>query len=44
MDTLIDSVTRRWNEELVDGLFVVNDAKLIKKIPLSQSVVEDTLY
>ena len=35
VDTLIDPVTRRWNEELVDGLFVVEDAEMIKKIPLS---------
>jgi len=44
VDTLIDLVTRRWNEELVDNLFVVENAKLIKKIPLSRSVAEDTLY
>ena len=35
VDTLIDPSTRRWNEEMVDGLFVEEDAKLIKKIPLS---------
>ena len=44
IDTLIDPVTRRWNEELVDGLLVVEDVELIKKIPLSRSVAEDTHY
>ena len=44
VDSLIDPVTRSWNEELVDGLFGVEDAEMIKKIPLSQSVAEDTLY
>lgn len=44
MDTLIDPVTRRWNEELVDRLFVVEDVEMIKKIPLSRSVAKDTLY
>ena len=38
VDTLIDPVTIRWNEELVDGLFVVEDAELIKKILLSRNV------
>ena len=37
VDSLIDPSTRRWNEEMVDGLFVEEDAKLIKKIPLSQT-------
>ena len=42
--TLFDPITRRRNEELVDGLFVTEDADLIKKIPLSRNVAEDTLY
>ena len=42
--TLIDPSTRRWNEELVDGLFVTEDAELIKKIPLSHNAAEDNLY
>ena len=41
MDSLIDPVTRSWNEELVDGLFGVEDAEMIKKIPLSRSVAEE---
>ena len=35
VDSLIDLNTRTWNEELIDGLFVEEDAELIKKIPLS---------
>ena len=42
--TLFDPITRRWNEELVDGLFVTEAADLIKKIPLSRNAAEDTLY
>ena len=42
--SLIDPITRRWNEELVDGLFVPEDAELIKKIPLSRNAAEDNLY
>ena len=44
IDSLIDPSTRRWNEEMVDGLFVEEDAKLIKKIPLSRHVTKNTLY
>ena len=40
----IDPITRTWNEELVDGLFVPEDAELIKKIPLSRNAAEDNLY
>ena len=32
------------SEELVDGLFVTEDADLIKKIPLSRNAAEDNLY
>ena len=39
--TLFDPITRRWNEELVDGLFVTEDADLIKKIPLRHNAAED---
>ena len=35
VDLLIDPNTRTWNEELIDGLFVEEDAELIKKTPLS---------
>ena len=42
--TLFDPIIRRWNEELVDGLFVTEDADLIKKIPLSRNAAKDNLY
>ena len=42
--TLFDPITRSWNEELVDGLFVIEDANLIKKITLSRNAAEDNLY
>ena len=44
VDLLIDPNTRTWNEELIDGLFVEEDAELIKKTPLSWAATEDTLY
>ena len=44
VDSLIDPNTRKWNEELIDGLFVEEDVELIKKIPLSRVEMEDTLY
>ncbi|XP_075645359.1 uncharacterized protein LOC142616377 [Castanea sativa] len=44
MDSLLDPNTRKWNEELIDGLFVEDDAELIKKIPFSRGATEDTLY
>ena len=44
VDSLIDLNTRTWNEELIDGLFVEEDAELIKKIPLSRAATKDTLY
>ena len=40
---LIDPNTRQWQTE-VDGLFVEEDAEMIKKIPLSQMATEDVLY
>ena len=44
MDLIIDPNTRTWNEGLIDGLFVEEDAKLINKIPLSQAANDDSLY
>ena len=44
VDLLIDLNTRTWNEGLIDGLFMEEDAELIKKIPLSWAAIEDTLY
>ena len=44
VDLLIDPFTRKWNEELINGLFVEEDAELIKSIPLSRTVTEDAFY
>ena len=35
---LFDQSTRQWHTDLVDGIFVEEDAELIKKIPLSRTV------
>lgn len=32
VDSLFDPIMRRWHEELVDELFVTEDAELIKRI------------
>ncbi|KAL0003364.1 hypothetical protein SO802_017145 [Lithocarpus litseifolius] len=40
---LIDESARRWNEELIDGIFSQEEAALIKKNPLSRRVSEDVL-
>ncbi|KAL0006673.1 hypothetical protein SO802_008175 [Lithocarpus litseifolius] len=44
VSSLLDPSTRQWHTDLVDGLFVEEDAELIKKIPLSKNVTEDVLY
>nr|POE88837.1 hypothetical protein CFP56_43369 [Quercus suber] len=44
VSSLIDPNTRQWHTDMVDGLFVEEDAELIKKIPLSKKVIEDVLY
>ena len=43
MAVLIDESDRKWNEELIDGIFSQEEATLIKKIPLSHSATEDVL-
>ena len=44
MDSLIDPIKWEWISELVDGLFVPEDADIIKKIPLSCAASEDKFY
>ena len=44
MEVLINEATRTWNENIIDGLFVPDEAVLIKKIPLSKHPTEDKLY
>ena len=44
VEVLINEATRTWNENIIDGLFVPDEAVLIKKIPLSKHPTEDKLY
>ena len=44
MDILIDPLSRQWNSELIDGIFIPSEADLIKNIPLSRTEAEDKLY
>lgn len=44
MDLLIDPISRQWNTELIDGIFIPSEADLIKNIPLSRLATEDMLY
>lgn len=44
MDILIDLNTRQWIKELVDGLFISEEAKIIMKIPLARVAAKDVLY
>ena len=44
VSSLIDPSTRQWHMDMVDGLFMEEDAELIKKIPLSKKVIKDVLY
>ena len=44
VSSLIDPFTRQWQTELVDGLFVEEDAEIIKRISLSQVATEDALF
>ena len=37
MDCLVDQTMRQWRADLVDGLFVAEDAEIIKAIPLSRN-------
>ena len=44
VSSLIDPSTSQWHTDLANGLFVEEDAELIKKIPMSKKVTEDVLY
>ena len=41
LDLLIDPTTRQWIDELVDILFALDEAEIIKKIPLARVAAED---
>lgn len=44
VDCLINLETRTWNHEMVDGLFIPQEAKIIKKIPLSKCAADDSVF
>ena len=44
VEILINGDTRQWDHGLIDGLFYPQEAELIKSIPLSRCVAEDTLF
>ena len=44
VEVLINEDTRTWNEDVIDGLFVPEEAELIKKISLSRHPTEDMLF
>lgn len=43
VDLLIDPTTRKWIDELVNGLFAPEKAEIFKKIPLAQVAFEDSM-
>ena len=44
VNVLINEENRTWNEQLIDGLFVPEEAELVKKIPLSRHSVDDKMF
>ena len=44
VEILINGDTRQWDHGLIDGFFYPQEAELIKSIPLSRCVAEDTLF
>ena len=44
VDCLIDENTRRWDAEMLEGVLIPVEVELAKKIPLSQSQTEDSLF
>ena len=41
---LIDGETRKWNHSAIEGIFVQEEAELIKKLPLPNDEHEDSLF
>ena len=41
---LIDTNTKQWKHEVIDGVFAQDEAALIKKIPLGRIASEDILF
>ena len=44
VDCLIDEGTRKWNVEMIDGIFAPQEAEEIKNIPLARKDTEDYLF
>ena len=44
VDKLIKEDSRTWDDVVIDGLFVPEEADIIKSIPLSRFPTEDKLY
>ena len=44
VDCLINEDSCTWNEGMVDGIFIPEEAAAIKKIPLSRTAVEDSIF
>ena len=44
VECLINVETRSWNEGMIDGIFIPQEAELIKKIPLSQFEADDSIF
>ena len=43
-EILIDAQNRWWNHRMIDGIFTPEETELIKKLPLSRVVAEDSLF
>ena len=44
VDCLIDEGTRKWNVEMIDGIFAPQEAEEIKNIPLASKDTKDSLF
>ena len=44
VDCIIDEGTRQWNTEIVDGIFIPEEAELIKRISLAYMPSDDILF
>lgn len=44
VEILIDEATHCWNHVVIDGIFIPEEAELVKSIPLPQQGVEDSLF
>ena len=44
VDVLIEPKSKRWNDSVIDGIFVPQEAEIIKKIPLAWVDYKDVIY